>query len=87
MTWEATDPVAQVLRALANGPLRPSDIQKAVALKHRPTFRANYLYPTLDHGLIEMTIPETPTSRLQKYRLTPAGQAWLQQQSNNGKQP
>jgi ATP-dependent DNA helicase RecG len=32
-----------------------------------------YLKPGIQHGLLEMTIPDKPQSRLQKYRLTPAG--------------
>lgn len=82
-----TDPVAQVLRVLANGPMRMSDLQDAVALKHRPTFRANYLHPALELGMIEMTNPESPNSPQQKYRLTPVGQAWLQKKNKNGTQP
>jgi len=39
-------------------------------LKHRPTFRKNYLHPALEAGLIEMTIPQTPNTREQKYRKT-----------------
>lgn len=37
-------------------------------LKHRPTFRKNYLHPALEAGLIEMTLPKTPNARNQKYR-------------------
>lgn len=67
----------QVLQALASGPLAPSAIQARVGLKHRPTLRANYLHPALAQGLITMTIPDKPTSRLPKYRLTQNGQARL----------
>ena len=34
------------------------------------TLRDNYLIPALQAGLIEMTVPDKPNSRLQKYRLT-----------------
>ena len=72
-----TDPVDRVLAALRGGPMAPSDLQTALGLKHRPTFRANYLRPALDVGLIAMTLPDKPNSRLQKYCLTPAGAAHL----------
>lgn len=78
VTDPVTDPVMLLLRVLADGPLPPSAIQKALGLKHRPTFRANYLYRALESSLIEMTLPETPGSRLQKYRLTAAGRRLLQ---------
>jgi len=39
--------------------------------------RKRYLVPALEAGLIERTIPATPNSRLQKYRLTAKGKALL----------
>ena len=42
-------------------------------LSHRPTFRKNYLRPAIADGLIELTIPDKPNSRLQKYRLSEKG--------------
>ena len=78
VTDPVTDPVDRVLRALAEGPLAPSAIQARLGLKHRPTFRANYLRPALERELIEMTLPQQPASRLQQYRLTASGRARLQ---------
>ena len=70
VTGLVNDPVGRLLQTLVHGPLSPSDIQQRLALKHRPTFRANYLHPALEQGWIEPTIPDKPNSRLQQYRLT-----------------
>lgn len=43
------------------------EIMESLSLKHRPISRDNYLHPLLNLGLIEMTIPDKPTSQLQKY--------------------
>ncbi len=37
-------------------------------LKHKPTVRKNYIKPALDYGCIEMTIPDKPQSKNQKYK-------------------
>lgn len=71
------DPVDRLLGALERGPLAAAQLQKALGLKHRPTFKENYLKPALAERLIEMTVPDKPSSRLQKYRLTDAGRARL----------
>ncbi len=42
-------------------------------LKHNQNFRDKYLNPCLTGGFIAMTIPEKPSSTLQKYRLTLKG--------------
>ncbi|MET0266680.1 MAG: Fic family protein [Duganella sp.] len=49
------------------------DIQLAPGLKDEKHLRNSYLQPALEAKLIEMTIPEKPQSRLQKYRLTAKG--------------
>ena len=50
-------------------------LQQRLGLKGRENFEKLYLKPALAEGLIEMTIPDKPTSRLQKYRLTEKGKA------------
>ncbi len=48
-------------------------LQSALSLSDRKSFHERYLKPALADGLIEMTIPDKPNSRLQKYRLTDKG--------------
>jgi ATP-dependent DNA helicase RecG len=69
------DPVNRIVLALAAGEMAPSTLWERLGLKHRPTFRENYLRPALAQKLIERTIPDKPNSRLQKYRLTNKGKA------------
>lgn len=59
------------------GDLSRQALQTALGLKNDEHFRKSYLLPALEQGLIEMTIPDKPNSRLQKYRLTEAGRARL----------
>jgi hypothetical protein len=40
---------------------------------NRTKFKRQVLNPLLDSGLLEMTIPDKPTSSKQKYRLTEVG--------------
>lgn len=42
-----------------------------LGLRHKPTFRKNYLNPALAAGLVEMTEPTSPRSPTQRYRLNP----------------
>ena len=71
-------PISRLVWTLGGAELAPSEIQQRLGLLHRPTFRENYLRPALQQGLLEMTLPGKPASRLQRYRLTPAGKAlWL----------
>jgi hypothetical protein len=72
VTDQVTDQVKALLNCLRNGPLSALDCMRELGLSHRPTFRKNYLNPALDAGLIELTLPDTPNSRFQKYRLRQA---------------
>ncbi len=69
----------ELLRLLAvlEGEMKRADIQSALGLQHREYFRSAYLKPSLMKNLIEMTIPDKPKSKLQKYRLTAKGKAVL----------
>lgn len=62
--------VIRLLECLNNKEYSTIELMQLLGLKHRPTFRNNYLLPALKAGLIEMTIPETPNSSKQKYRRT-----------------
>lgn len=65
-----TDKVNKLLYVLSDETLSASELMARLHLKHRPTFRNNYLKPALAKGLIEMTVPDKPNSKNQKYRKT-----------------
>ena len=68
-----TGQVKKVLNALSAGNKSSSELRDIIGIKHKPTFRKNYLHPARDAGFIEYTIPENSGSRLQKYRLSDKG--------------
>ncbi len=43
------------------------EMMKFLGIKHRTTFRSDYLNPLLDEGKIIMTIPDKPRSKNQKF--------------------
>ncbi len=71
-------PEVRLLSVLA-GEMTRQQIKEALGLKDDEHFRKAYLLPTLDAGLIEMTIPDKPRSSKQKYRLTDKGRQLLTQ--------
>ena len=75
-----TDQVKQLL-SFCQEPKSSEELRQQLGLKHRTNFRNNYLKPALQVGLLEMTTPEKPNSRLQKYRLTEKGRMLLQEQT------
>lgn len=71
VTTEATME-ASFLNAF-NGEMTRDALLGALQLKNKEHFRLSYLVPALEAGLIEMTIPDKPSSPKQKYRLTLKG--------------
>jgi ATP-dependent DNA helicase RecG len=76
-TTQSSDPVERLLLLLVAGDQAPEALRQSLGIKHRPTFRKNYVHPAMQEGWIEFTIPDRPNSRLQRYRLTDAGRVWL----------
>jgi Fic family protein len=71
------NPQVSKLLFAVQGNMTREAMQAALRLKDRKSFRERYLKPALGDGLIEMTIPDKPNSRLQRYRLTDKGRQWL----------
>lgn len=65
------DRVKRLLRIM-DGELSISEILRLLQLKHRGNLMKEYLSPALGK-YIEMTLPDTPKSPAQKYRLTSDG--------------
>lgn len=65
---QVSDQVKLLLSCMGNETLSAVEIMKRLNLSHRASFRKNYILPALSKGLIEMTIPDKPNSKNQKYR-------------------
>ena len=72
VTPQVTPEVERLLSSL-DEPRSRRELQSLLHLKDEKHFRKHYLAPALQKGLIEMTIPDKPNSRLQKYQLTSLG--------------
>ena len=75
-----TPQVGELLAAIRAEMSREA-LQAVLGLKDRKSFRERYLGPALAEGLVEMTLPGKPSSRLQKYRLTEKGRQFLADQT------
>ncbi len=61
------------LKLLEAGDLGRKEIALSFNVSPRSGYIKRFLYDLVEDGLIELTIPEKPNSRLQKYRLTDKG--------------
>ena len=62
-------------KCLSDSPI--GALMKIAGRADRTKFRNQVLQPLLDAGLVAMTLPDKPNSRLQKYRITEKGRALL----------
>ena len=72
---QVSDQVGGVLLSLAAGEHTALELQRVLQISHRTYFRRTWLSPAIEAGYVELTIPDRPNSRLQKYRLTAKGRA------------
>ena len=70
VTVQVTVQVKKLLQVMSQKEYSAKELMALVGLKHRPSFRDNYLLPALKLGFIEMTLPDKPNSSLQKYYKT-----------------
>ena len=73
----ASDQVSDQVKALmksfgSDAELSSDELLRRLGLRHKPTFRKNYLSPALAAGVIQMTEPDSPRSPAQRYRLIDA---------------
>ncbi|MCX7027928.1 MAG: Fic family protein [Spirochaetes bacterium] len=74
---ELSDPQRAVLHALDGKSLSRKEIFTAIGLSGDSRAFKRNIVPLMNAGLIERTLPDTPNSRLQKYRLTATGEALI----------
>jgi ATP-dependent DNA helicase RecG len=63
---------------ILKGEMSRVEIQDKLNLKDEKHFREHYQQRALELGLIEMTIPDRPRSRFQKYRITEEGKSLIE---------
>jgi ATP-dependent DNA helicase RecG len=75
-TPQVTSEIERVL-AVCLMPKSRVELQRELGLSDKKHFRLAYLDPALKAGFIELTSPEKPRSRFQRYRLTEKGRSVL----------
>ncbi|MBS0350555.1 MAG: putative DNA binding domain-containing protein [Proteobacteria bacterium] len=68
LTSEAT-----LILQMCQQPKTLVELMSALYLKNRTKFRQKYLNPLIEQKLLQMTIPDKPNSRMQKYQTTTIG--------------
>jgi len=87
VTMEVTPEVTMEVKRLLNtmtGEHPRRELQEMLGLKNGDHFRKAYLSSAIEAGLVEMTLPDKPKSRFQKYRLTETGRALQKLKAETG---
>jgi len=77
----------RILFALSDIPLSASDLAKVLDLESKSGAFKRSIKDLLCRELVEYTLPETPRSRLQKYRITDSGRQWLEAAGGSSLEP
>ena len=70
---ELSDTQISVLKSLEHRALSRKEIFAAIKMNRDSRSYKRHIEPLIEAGLVEMTVPDKPNSRLQKYRLTNSG--------------
>lgn len=74
---QVSEQVAKILRACSKGSKTKAQLLESAGLANAYLNYKRHILPLLQSGVIEMTLPDKPQSRLQKYRLTSQGRTLL----------
>lgn len=71
-TLHVTPHVSRLVAAF-QGEMSRAELMEALGLADRSHFAKSYLQPAVQAGLVELTLPDNPRSKSQRYRLTTHG--------------
>jgi Fic family protein/predicted transcriptional regulator len=74
---QLSEQVACILKACVKAPRTKAQLLKSAGLSNAYLNYKRHIQPLVQSGLLEMTIPDKPNSRLQKYQLTENGRSLL----------
>ena len=74
-----------VLHQMETATASRAEIMNALGITNQTRAFQRHVEPLIEAGLVERTIPDKPTSRLQRYRITDAGRTYLHRLSGDVK--
>lgn len=74
-----------VLHQMETATVSRAEIMNALGITNQTRAFQRHVEPLIEAGLVERTIPDKPTSRLQRYRITDAGRTYLNRLSGDVK--